>query len=199
MVAAFLRGGAFDRHLREMRVACQRQIERMREAIGRYFPPGTRVTKPAGGFLLWVEMPAEVDSLRLFDEALAEGISITPGSVFSARLRFRNCIRLNCGRPWSETIEKAVATLGRLAARTGSTDGLSGERAQAAGGRPLVPAPAFAACTPSAPAHSPGASGTADRCSRRQLRRLRPRDARERRPQLRRPASASSSRCRGSP
>ncbi len=115
-ITAFLRGGAFDRHLREMRVACQRQVERMREAIGRYFPPGTRVTRPAGGFLLWVEMPAEVDSLRLFDEALAQGISITPGSVFSARLRFRNCTRLNCGRPWSDAIENAVATLGRLAA-----------------------------------------------------------------------------------
>lgn len=115
-VAAFLRGGAFDRHLREMRRACQRQLEPMREAIGRHFPAGTRVTRPAGGFLLWVEMPAGVDSLRLFDQALAEGISITPGSVFSARLRFRNCVRLNCGRPWSATIEAAVATLGRLAA-----------------------------------------------------------------------------------
>jgi len=114
-IAAFLRGGAFDRHLREMRGACQRQVELMREAIGRGFPAGTRVTRPAGGFLLWVEMPAEVDSLRLFDEALAEGISITPGSVFSARLRLRNCIRLNCGRPWTEAVEKAVATLGRLA------------------------------------------------------------------------------------
>ncbi len=116
VIAAFLKGGAFDRHLREMRLACQRQVELMREAIGLHFPPGTRVTKPAGGFLLWVEMPTAVDSLRLFDEALAEGISITPGSVFSARLRFRNCIRLNCGRPWSETIQRAVATLGRLAA-----------------------------------------------------------------------------------
>jgi DNA-binding transcriptional MocR family regulator len=113
-VAAFLRGGAFDRHLREMRIACRRHLERMREAIGRHFPPGTRVTRPAGGFLLWVEMPPAVDSLRLFDEALREGISITPGPVFSARLQFRNCIRLNCG-PWSEKIEAAVATLGRLA------------------------------------------------------------------------------------
>lgn len=113
-VAAFLRGGAFDRHVRGMRIACQRQVERMRDAIGRSFPPGTRVTKPAGGFLLWVEMPLGVDSLRLFDEALQEGISITPGPVFSARLRLRNCIRLNC-RPWSESIEAAVTTLGRLA------------------------------------------------------------------------------------
>ncbi len=115
-VAAFLRSGAFDRHLRELRGACLRQLERMREAIARYFPPGTRVTKPAGGFLLWVETAPEVDSLRLFDEALREGISITPGPVFSARLRFRNCLRLNCGRPWSAAIEGALATLGRLAA-----------------------------------------------------------------------------------
>jgi DNA-binding transcriptional MocR family regulator len=113
-IAAFLRGGAFDRHIRQMRIACRARVERMREAIGGHFPPGTRVTKPAGGFLLWVELPGEVDALRLFDEALDEGISITPGPAFSARLRFRNCIRLNCAHPWSERIEWALAVLGRL-------------------------------------------------------------------------------------
>ncbi len=113
-IAAFLRGGGFDRHVRQMRAACRGQLERMREAVGRHFPPGTRVTRPAGGFLLWIEMPAGVDALRLFDEALAERISVTPGPAFSARLRFRNCIRLNCAHPWSERIEAAVATLGRL-------------------------------------------------------------------------------------
>jgi DNA-binding transcriptional MocR family regulator len=86
----------------------------MREAVGRHFPPGTRVTEPDGGFLLWVEMAPGVDALRLFEEAHRAGVSISPGPVFSPRLRFRNCLRLNCGHAWSERIEQAVALVGRL-------------------------------------------------------------------------------------
>jgi DNA-binding transcriptional MocR family regulator len=115
-VAAFLRGGGYDRHLRRMRAACREQVGRMRDAVGRHFPEGTRVTNPAGGFLLWIEAPAAVDTLQLFDEALRAGITITPGPVFSARLALRNCLRLNCSHPWSERIERAITTLGRLVA-----------------------------------------------------------------------------------
>jgi DNA-binding transcriptional MocR family regulator len=99
-----------------MRAVCRRQTERMRDAITRHFPPGTRVTNPAGGFLLWVEAPPHLDSLRLFDEALRVGISITPGPAFSARLGLRNCLRINCSHPFNERMEQAVATLGRLVA-----------------------------------------------------------------------------------
>jgi DNA-binding transcriptional MocR family regulator len=115
-VAAFLRGGGYDRHLRRIRAACREQVARMREAVGRHFPAGTRVTDPAGGFLLWVEAPESVDALQLFDEALRVGITITPGPVFSARLALRNCLRLNCSHPWSERLERAIASLGQLAA-----------------------------------------------------------------------------------
>jgi hypothetical protein len=38
-------------------------------ALVRYFPDGTRATRPAGGFVLWVELPTSVDSLKLFDRA----------------------------------------------------------------------------------------------------------------------------------
>jgi DNA-binding transcriptional MocR family regulator len=63
-----------------------------------------------------VELPQCVDSLELLDRALAEGISISPGPMFSARQRFRNYIRLNCGYPWSPRLDQAIRTLGRLAA-----------------------------------------------------------------------------------
>jgi DNA-binding transcriptional MocR family regulator len=55
-----------------------------------------------------------VDSLQLFSMALAQGISIAPGPIYSATRRFRNCIRLNYGYPWSQELEKALATLGKL-------------------------------------------------------------------------------------
>ena len=65
--------------------------------------------------MLWVEMPPTVDALELFDRALAAGISIVPGPIFSAKGKFRNFIRLNCGNPWSKTIERAIAQLGKFA------------------------------------------------------------------------------------
>ena len=114
-VAGFLETGGYDRHLRKMRAAFALQTEQMAAAVGEHFPPGTKVTRPAGGFVLWVQLPRGSDALRLHERALAEGISITPGPLFSARQGYRNYIRLSCGHPWSPRLAQALATLGRLA------------------------------------------------------------------------------------
>jgi len=116
-VAEFLANGGYDRHVRRIRRIYAEQVEHMTEAISRHFPAGTRVTRPAGGFVLWVELPAGCDAMDLHDAALSEKISIAPGPIFSASGKFKNCFRLNCGLPWSPELEKAVATLGKLAAR----------------------------------------------------------------------------------
>ena len=92
---------------------CEQQSA-MLAAIARYFPAQTRVSQPAGGYFLWLELPEQTDSLKLFQMALAQGISIAPGPIFSATQRFRNCIRLNYGSPWNEASEKAMETLGRI-------------------------------------------------------------------------------------
>lgn len=42
-------------------------------------------------------------------------ISIAPGPIFSATQKYKNCIRLSCGLPWSERLEQAIHTLGDLA------------------------------------------------------------------------------------
>jgi DNA-binding transcriptional MocR family regulator len=84
-------------------------------AVRTYFPRGTRVTEPAGGFVLWVEFPPAVDAVRLRQGALEAKIVIAPGPIFSVRDQFRNCIRINCGMPWSSAFERAIQTLGRLA------------------------------------------------------------------------------------
>lgn len=113
-VAEFLANGGYDHHLRALRKVYSAQVARMREAVGRFFPEGTCVTRPEGSSILWVEMPEEVDSLRLYEEALRQGISIAPGPIFTSGDKFGNCIRLNCAF-WNERIERAVETLGRLA------------------------------------------------------------------------------------
>ncbi|MBY4870994.1 2-aminoadipate aminotransferase, partial [Burkholderia anthina] len=70
---------------------------------------------PAGGYVLWVELPAQVDAMRLYQLALEQGITIGPGYMFSITDSYRNFVRLNYGSPWSPEIERAVVTVGKLA------------------------------------------------------------------------------------
>ncbi len=85
----------------------------MAQAIARAFPTGTRVTRPAAGFVLWVELPSGVDALALYDTALRAGISVAPGPVFSPAGGYRSHVRLTAAR-WGEREEAAVRTLGDL-------------------------------------------------------------------------------------
>ncbi|BDV41098.1 GntR family transcriptional regulator [Geotalea uraniireducens] len=114
-VAEFLANGGYDHHVRRIRRVYARQMVQMAEAVGRTFPAGTRVTRPEGGFVLWVECPPTVDSLLLYEQALRAGITIAPGPIFSATGKYRNCIRLNAAY-WDERVENAISTLGQLAA-----------------------------------------------------------------------------------
>jgi DNA-binding transcriptional MocR family regulator len=113
VLAEFLENGGYDRYLRKIRRIYAVNMAKMAEAIGKFFPAGTHVTHPKGGFILWVEMPERVDSVQLYTEALKEGITIMPGPLFSTSNKFRNCIRLNTAY-WSPKIEDAIKTLGRL-------------------------------------------------------------------------------------
>lgn len=115
-IADFLRNGGYDRHLRTMRRALRERVYRVRAAVAAAFPEGTAISRPAGGFVLWVQLPDRVDSMKLFSLAKAEGISIAPGALFGPDGGFERCIRLSCGQAWSPRLERAVATLGRLAA-----------------------------------------------------------------------------------
>jgi DNA-binding transcriptional MocR family regulator len=114
-VAEMLRNGGYDHYLRRIRKAYATQVQLTTQAICKYFPAGTKVTRPSGGFLLWVELPKSVDALALYRKALAERISIAPGPLFSAKPRYLNFIRLSCGHPWSLELEQGLAKLGELA------------------------------------------------------------------------------------
>jgi DNA-binding transcriptional MocR family regulator len=115
-LADYLQDGAFDRHLAQMRRALKRQQEQLLTAVERHFPAGTRMTRPLGGYFVWVELPAPIDALALHQAALGHDISLAPGPMFSARAEFGNCLRLNSGHPWTPQLAQAMATLGQLAA-----------------------------------------------------------------------------------
>ncbi len=113
-LAEFLATGGYDHHLRSIRRIHARNISQMADAVARYFPPGTCMTHPAGGFILWVEMQEGTDAIQLYHSALERGISIVPGPLFSLSNKYTNHIRLSAAR-WDEQIEQGIKTLGELA------------------------------------------------------------------------------------
>ena len=120
-LADFVRHGGFELHLRRLRATLRIQRDQMLRAITRHFPAGTRVSRPEGGYFLWVQLPPGApDAVTLMHEALRQGITLAPGALFSPREQFSAHLRLNYGQPWSAEVERAVATLGHLAA--GGTD-----------------------------------------------------------------------------
>lgn len=114
-MAELLTQPGYEPGLRRLRRALAPRMAEARDLVAAHFPRGTRITDPAGGIMLWAEMPAGVDSLELFRRALALGICIAPGTMFSASDRYRHCVRLSLGGDWGEAQREAVARVGRLA------------------------------------------------------------------------------------
>jgi DNA-binding transcriptional MocR family regulator len=115
-VADYLRNDGYDRHLRNVRKVYRQQARIMSAMVLRFFPAGTRISTPQGGYVLWVELPERVDSMRLYQAALACSNTKGPGTMFSTRNDFRHFIRLNYSYPWNAQTEAALRTLGELVA-----------------------------------------------------------------------------------
>jgi DNA-binding transcriptional MocR family regulator len=114
-LADYLQQGGYDRYLRQLRQALADSQARALRGIAKHFPKGTRVTRPEGGYFLWLELPAQVDALQLHRLALSQNISLAPGHLFSADKRFANCLRLNYGQAGDPRFDDAICTIGRLA------------------------------------------------------------------------------------
>ena len=114
VVAEYLESGAYERHLRSLRRIYERQVDSMRAAVSRYFPADTRISQPQGAFVLWVELPEEINTSEIYEHAIRENLAFVPGELFSASGMYRNCLRLNCGNPHTPEIDDAVRRLGAL-------------------------------------------------------------------------------------
>jgi len=115
-LANYLARGRYDHHLRALRYKLASNQHLMTHAISRYFPAGTAATRPTGGYFMWLQLPSSVDALEIHRLALAQGISVAPGPIFSPQHGYGNCLRLNYGHLWDERTEAAAALLGRLIA-----------------------------------------------------------------------------------
>jgi DNA-binding transcriptional MocR family regulator len=114
-LAEYLGQGHYHRHLKRLRPAVKAMAANMHELIGRHFPPGTRATRPGGGTVLWVQLPGGADGVEFMRRALAKGISVAPGAIFSSRGIYRSFARVSCCVPESPALAEAVKTLGGIA------------------------------------------------------------------------------------
>lgn len=113
-LAAHLASGDHERHLRRLRT----RLDRCRRAVGARieaaFPSGTRVSAPAAGLLLWLELPEGVDALEVHAHALAEGIGVSPGHLFSVGGEYRRHLRINVANRITPALLRAIDRLGEI-------------------------------------------------------------------------------------
>jgi DNA-binding transcriptional MocR family regulator len=113
-IAHYLQNGRYEHHLKTMRKALHTQCLRYVQAIIDYFPKGTKVSRPHGGFILWVELDKKVNTFKLRVEAMKHHISIVPGKIFSATGNYNNCIRLSFSKPFDDNADYGLMMLGKL-------------------------------------------------------------------------------------
>jgi DNA-binding transcriptional MocR family regulator len=115
VAARYLETGRFDRHLRRLRTHLKNQVGNTALAVARYFPAGTMISAPQGGLTLWVQMDPRVDSLELFQRCLEKRIAVMPGIICASGDAYKNCIRISCGMPYTDRIDRGLQTLAAFA------------------------------------------------------------------------------------
>lgn len=113
-ITHFLQNGRYELHLRHLRKSLHTQCLLYTQAVSNYFPEDTRISRPQGGFAMWVEMNKRVDGYKLHKRALKHNIGLAPGHIFSTQGQFKNFFRLCFGLPWSKRVEDGIQTLGEL-------------------------------------------------------------------------------------
>src|SRR5688572_24745493 len=113
-MAHFLQNGRYEYHLKNLRKALYTQCLRYMQAIIEYFPEDSKVSRPQGGFVLWVQLNKKVNAFKLRTEAMKHNISIMPGKIFSASCNYSNCIRISFGKPWNDDADYGLMMLGKM-------------------------------------------------------------------------------------
>ena len=86
----------------------------MVDAIAEHFPHGTEWTTPAGGFYVWVTLPAWMDTKAMLVAAVERRVAYVPGSAFYPDGRGRDQMRLAFCYPTEDRIREGIQRLGTL-------------------------------------------------------------------------------------
>lgn len=118
-IAHFLSIGRYEYHLKKLRRILHTQCLKYMQGIVDYFPKNIKVSRPQGGFVLWIELDKKVNAYKLYQKAMKYNISISPGQIFSSEGAFANCIRISYGHKYSDDIDNGLRLLGKLIAVEG--------------------------------------------------------------------------------
>lgn len=112
VVAEYAKAGDFSRHVDILRAAYREQRDAMVRALAATMPPAARWTSPAGGYFVWVTLPAGIDAARLLPVVEGAGTSFVPGVVFHVDAAGgAQALRLSFSRYPPDLIEEAVTRL----------------------------------------------------------------------------------------
>ncbi|CAN2228773.1 ARO8 Transcriptional regulators containing a DNA-binding HTH domain and an aminotransferase domain (MocR family) and their eukaryotic orthologs [Candidatus Nanopelagicaceae bacterium] len=84
----------------------------MLESLEAHFPTEATWTKPGGGFYVWVNLPAEIDTKALMPKAIVAKVAYVPGNAFYADGLGSWSMRLSYCHPTPERIREGVKALG---------------------------------------------------------------------------------------
>jgi DNA-binding transcriptional MocR family regulator len=113
-IGHFFETGRYDLHMRNLRRALYTQCLRYTQAIATHFPANTKISRPQGGYALWIELDKSINAFELYQVAIEQNISIAPGQIFSTDARFTNFLRISFGIPYDDVVEKSFKVLGEL-------------------------------------------------------------------------------------
>jgi len=113
-VSLFIAQGGLDKHLKQRRIQLRAQCGQLQLLIAKYLPQAVSASEPAGGMVLWLELSTGIDTLKLYHQARAIGLTITPGGIFSAQESYQNFLRISFAHPWNERRTQAFKQLAAL-------------------------------------------------------------------------------------
>jgi 2-aminoadipate transaminase len=120
LVEEYGRAGGFERHLPAARALYASHWAALSTALTRHMPDGVEWTEPTGGFLTWLTLPEELDTLALRPQAIEAGVAYVPGPPFHVGDDGRNALRLSFSHltePELETAVERLAAVVRAASR----------------------------------------------------------------------------------
>jgi 2-aminoadipate transaminase len=108
----------FATHVPELTRALRTKLDTLMEALNEQFGTSAEFFEPKGGIFLWVKLPDNVDTLKLYQSALAAGVSINPGPEWSTdKGHSKSRLRLCFASPSHEQIREGVAVLADVCRR----------------------------------------------------------------------------------
>ena len=114
LAAEFLGSGLLDANLEKSVAEYRRRRDLMVSLLEKYMPSGVSWTYPEGGLFLWLTLPPAVDTVALYDKALAAGVAYVAGSFFYTDGSHRNTMRLNFSFVDEAKMEPGIKLLASL-------------------------------------------------------------------------------------